>query len=234
MKKRRFISLILVLFVCLFCFVPNQVSAKEVLKRGEVTTIDKEVVGSITLYDDYTIVFEYSLVFKNPVVKVCPVSSCDTILPQVDTQQIYLNKEPISFSLSEYVNGYSNEYILIIASGQYKLSSSDSNYPGTVNLRYEINKNTIEDSESSREKELDDSLVKINEVVNKWVIPGIYIVLAIVFIVKLILLCIDVARYSDDSEVRKEKIKGFLYTFIGLLAVGIINASAGFITGLYD
>ena len=94
-----------------------------------------------------------------------------------------------------------------------------------------IREQTLENDEN---KQFNDSLEKVSEVVYKRVIPGIYIVLALILVVKLVLLSIDIVKYADHPEIRKEKFKGFVYVFVGLLAVGLVNASVGFITGLYD
>ena len=231
--KKRFFSIFIILFALIFSFNPSQVSAKEILKRGESTNIDKQVIGAITFYDDYTISFEYSVMLRNPTVKVCPLNSCNTVLAQINTQQVYLNKETLTFSLSEYINEYDDSDVLVVASGEYKVNTTDLGFPSVVEIKYTIEK-VDDDSQDSDQKELNEHVEKVQKVFNTWVFPGIYILLAVVFVIKLILLSIDLVKFSDQPDVRREKIKGFVYVFLGLLAVSAVNASAGFLTGLYN
>ncbi len=231
MKKRFICILLSILFIFVGSINVSEIEAKGVLKRGPGYNLDKQEIAAITIYDDYSVTFDYSVMLRNPVVKVCPKDSCHTILPQVNTQQVYLNKETLIFYVNEYVDKYVEDSdVIISASADYKTNSSDLGYPGSIEIQYTVKQKTAAQKENEG---LFASLGNISEVMNKWIIPGIYIVLALIFVVKLILLCIDVIRYADYPLVRKEKFKGFIYVFVGLLAVALVNSAVGIATGLY-
>ena len=54
-----------------------------------------------------------------------------------------------------------------------------------------------------------------------------------IILVKGILLCIDIVKYSDKPNVRKEKLRAFLYLVAVILSIGLLNTCFGLITGLF-
>jgi hypothetical protein len=231
MKKRWLCIVLSIFFIFLAAINVSEVDAKSVLKRGHFTNLDNIEVASVVIYDDYSVAFDYEFMLRNPIVKVCPKDECHIVLPQVNTQQVYLSKEILTFDVSQYVDKYvSDSDVLIIASAEYKSSSNDIGFPGYLEVQHTVEQN----KESKKENEtLFSFLDNVKVVMNKWIIPGIYIVLALILVVKLILLCIDVIRYADVALVRKEKFKAFIYVFVGLLAVALVNSAIGIATGLY-
>ena len=77
------------------------------------------------------------------------------------------------------------------------------------------------------------SLEKVIEVCNTWVIPGLYVILALTLVIKGVLLSIDIVKHSDNQEVRREKIKAFTFLAVALLCVAGLNTGVGFLTGLF-
>ena len=190
--------------------------------------------GSITLYSDNKLVFAYGYRVKDIKIWVCEESLCNIDHPTILPNQTYLGNSIIEFDLSGYLIKDANRDIdyKITATANFKRLETDQN-DSSATLNYII---TIkaESSSSGRDEDVFSSSEKALLFVNTWIIPGIYVILAAVFIVKAILLTIDLIRYSDNSMVRSEKLKGFGYLFIGLFAVFIVNSCAGYITGLFD
>ena len=237
MKKRRLIySLLVCFFACLFIFDnSNAVSAKEALKITEAPNIypGGDPAGKIAFYDDYKIVFEYGYRVRNIQIWVCEKNTCNIDEPTIKPNQNYVNESQVEFDLSDYLKGRDDEIVTyeISASASFKYKENDYN-ESLAMLKYDLTINPL-NMDDGYDKDVFKNSEKAINFIKTWAVPIIYIVTAIVFIVKAILLSIDLVRYSDNREVRHEKIRGFTFLFIGLLAVSIINTSVGFIVGLF-
>ena len=55
----------------------------------------------------------------------------------------------------------------------------------------------------------------------------------IVLIIKGILLGMDITKYSDQPDIRREKIRGFTYFGVAIFLLAILNTIGGFVTGLF-
>lgn len=234
MKKRRYIT-IFALFTLMFISLFNiRVNAKEVLKSEEAVHLNGDVVGSIYLYDDYTMVFNYMYRLSNVEITICKENLCDEVEPQIKPNQNYIDKLPVEFSLAQYLVQEDVDVKYVIkAKGDFKPTQNATfSIETLLNETVTIKKEYISGDDVGKD-EFDKSVNKVQEVFNKWVIPCIYMLLAVVLVVKAILLCIDLVKYSDNPSVRKEKLMAFIYLFVGLLVVAIINSTIGFITGLF-
>jgi hypothetical protein len=236
MRNRNIIKLFIAFIAIFLVFSSNKVEANEKLTSTNATDIAGNVVGSITLYDDYTVSFTYVYRVKDIEITVCKKGNCDNAEPQISYNVSYTNGELANFSISEYLVSESKQVTYtVIASGDFKTSeTSTSQNKVTLTTNIIVKAKASEDDTSSGDALYDNSVNKVQKVFNEWVIPGIYLVLAVTLVVKAILLSIDLIKYSDNSIVRKEKIRAFTYLFIALLAIAIINSSIGFITGLFD
>lgn len=232
MKKIRIICL---LFISLFVTIVtsnNKVEAKSVIKSAQATDINANVIGKITFYDDYTIEYTYVYRVKDIKIWVCTNETCLNGDPLISYGQTYIDGETITYDLKNYFSQAENDITYQLkAEGDFKVSEANP-FGSNITLTYELKIRGLPTKEDS------DKIVKeakkIEDIFNTWVIPFIYIAAGIVFIIRLIMLCIDLVKYSDNADVRKEKIRGFLFTFIGIFVVLIVNSSVGFITGLFD
>ena len=236
MKKMKFIKYVFI-FIFAFSFISSSlVSAAQDLEVAVAPGFlpGEPDSGSITLTDDYKLTFTYGYRVKDIKIWVCEEELCNIDEPTIFPNQTYLGNSSIEFDLNRYLvkeEGRDVEYKITASANFKRLETQQTDSSATLN--YIV---TIKGSSSSdgRDEDVFNNSEKALQFVNTWILPGIYVVLAVIFVVKGILLCIDLIRYSDYREVRHEKLKAFAYMFIGLLAVAIINSTIGVITGLFS
>lgn len=231
--KRKSIILTGILFLLLL-FLPTKVFAKEELKKVEVSNFDTELIGIITFYDDYTLEYDFKYLLKDIKITVCAKGTCDNTSAQIVDSQLHVGENNPQYNLSEYLIEKPQEYT-IKAKGSFKSSNEGSYVVKTLTyvLVIEDEKNEDKDGGFFNNPEFRASFDKAVIVINKFVIPGIYIALGIIILVKGILLCIDIVKYSDKPNVRKEKLRAFLYLIAVILSIGLLNTCFGLITGLF-
>jgi len=203
--------------------------------------VNGDVVGNISLYDDYSIVFSFKYRVKDILVTICEKDKCEETQKEFNYgNNTVLNEAPyetlatVSYELKDSLvaNSYDTIY-LVKASADFKPTlSSTIGAILTVNKEITIEADTTNDSDS-RESKIMQGIEKVKDVCNKWIIPAIYIVLAVVLLVKATFLCIDLIRYSDIPEIRSEKLKSFAYLGLVLILVSVLNTGLAFITGLF-
>lgn len=229
---KRFTFYIITFCICLLVVIfPVRVEAKEPLKTEKAVSLSGEEVGSIILYDDYTIVFEHLYRVNNIEITVCKKDFCDGVEPQIVSTNTYINQEIVEFSLNDLLVREENVSYVIKATGHFKpTSGAITSITTTLNHVIELSDESTSDDKSNK---ILMSLDNVKAFCNQWIIPIIYIVLAVTFVIKAILLCIDLIKYSDNHEVRSEKLRAFIYLFVALLVIALINSSVGYITGLF-
>lgn len=233
MKRKIYLS-VFTFFISLFLLcLPSHILAKETLNQIEIKSISDDKLGAIILYDDLTIAYEYTYILKNIEVTVCKSNNCE-IEAQIFDNQLHIDQQTLEYNLKEYVDyNYDGEYT-IIAKGYFKMSNTgaykSANFTHTLKLDKTVND---EDGLFMNGKKYDESMNKVIKVFNTYVIPGIYIALAVLIIIKGILLAIDIVKYADNVDVRREKIKGFIYLAIGIFIAIAVNTCLGLITGLF-
>ena len=235
MKKHFWITLLS--FIVIFVFASfTRVSAREILAHEQMEhPSTHDIVAEITLYDDYIVEYDYKTTqLTNVKIKVCKSNVCEDTAYQIEPQQTFMNGQEANFDVSEYLVKEENKIkYKIIASGDFKTSDSGS-WVGII-LEHEVTiSGSNETTDNMDEEDFDESLVKVKKVFNTWIIPGIYIILGIVIVVKGILLAIDIVKYSDNPEIRKRKLHATIYLLLALLFVAIINTGIGFMTGLFE
>lgn len=235
--KRKKIIIIIIAMVLSFLLPSNIVEAKEMIDDAFGQNYLGEDVAFIRFYDDYTIEFVYKYSVSNIEIKVCQSNLCDETQPQEIITTAYKNEAPYqtmgvqTFDLNKYLTN--NASYVVKASASFK-SFEDSTSVLVLSMSEEISIEVEEEDTNDRDREFRKSVERVYRVCNTWVIPGIYMVLAVVLIVKGIFLAIDVVKYSDNSSVRKEKLKAFVYLGLVLLFVAALNTLAGIITGLFE
>lgn len=231
MRKFSVIKYLLLFIGVFVTFSNNLIVAKGTLETavapGKMPDID---AGKIILYDDYTLSFEYGYRVNNIKIWVCLESECGEEA-QIVPNQTYIGNTRIDFDLSSYINFETSGVYTIKAMGNFKhLETDSSDSMATLNYRLKI---TQEDSFDGRDELVLEGGEKAVNVINTWVVPLVYIAAALTILIKAIFLSIDLVKYSDNKEVRVEKIKSFVYLGVAVLAIAIISSSSLFIAKLF-
>lgn len=213
---------------------PCYVRAATSLKSETVKSMAGDEVGTITLYDDYTIIYKHLYRVKDISITICVKGYCEGVKPQIVSTNSYDNQEEVSFSISDYlIKQQANVTYVIKATGNFR--QSENSLTSIIStLNHEVTIGDIEESNGDKENEVLSSLDNAKAFCRMWIIPGIYLIIALTIVVKGILLAIDITKHSDSAEVRKEKIRAFIYLFIAMVAVALINTSVGWVVGLFD
>lgn len=236
MKRMKFIKY-LSIFIFAFTFIcSSYVSAAQELEVAVAPGFlpGEPDSGSITLTDDYKLTFTYGYRVKDIKIWVCEEALCNVDNPTIFPNQTYLGNSSIEFDLNQYLvkeEGRDIEYKITASANFKRLETQQNDSSATLNYIITVKGSTSGDG---RDEDVFNNSKKALEFVNTWILPGIYVALAVIFVVKGILLAIDLVKYSDHREVRNEKLKGFVYMFVGLLVVAIINSTVGVITGLFN
>lgn len=234
MKKIKYLMGCILTFICAFTlFNITRVEAKSPISSTIAPGINPGDMdlGSIILYDDYTIVFNYRSRLKNVDIQVCQFNACNSV-EEVENK-IYVSGDALEFNLNNYIKKsytQTKEYV-IKASGTF-YSVDNVNRTSIANLETTLTVSGTDEYENSSNEPLESSQKAI-AFMNQFVIPLLYMILAATLIIKAILLALDLVKHADNREVRAEKIRAFTYLGVGLLMVGIVNTCVGFITGLF-
>lgn len=81
--------------------------------------------------------------------------------------------------------------------------------------------------------ELNRSIARILTFINDYMLPVLWLVLVVFLIVKGILLGIDIVKASDEAEVRRKKVSGLVWLFIGVFAALAITVGASIVMGFF-
>ena len=80
---------------------------------------------------------------------------------------------------------------------------------------------------------LNSSIVDILTVINNVVIPILWALLLILLLVRGILLGMEIVKASDDSELRKRKVSGLVWLFIGVFAAYAVTIIASIVMSMF-
>lgn len=236
MKKKILICISLFLSL-LFIFTPK-VEAKTSLKSIE-KYYEQNQIGSITLYDDYTVTITYSIQVEDIVFSVCPQGDCTSVTTQThDVNQSYHGEEKsVEFNLVDYFD-FENQttYIISVEAKFLPETTSINGYPADMEHVVEyIQENASENpgDDNKYEEGIKDSTGKIEDIFRDIIIPILYGAIIVVMVIKGVLLALDLAKYSDQPDIRKEKIRAFAYFGVAMFAVALLNTFAGWYTGLF-
>ena len=73
---------------------------------------------------------------------------------------------------------------------------------------------------------VNSTIARVLEIVNNIVIPVLWVLMGVLLLVRGIMLGIDIVKNSDDPEIRKKKITGLVWLFIGVGIGYIITIAA--------
>ena len=235
MNKRRMFA-VFVFFTLLFVgLFSAPIKAREELSREQVKDVQDNLIGSITLYDDYSLVFDYSYRLSDIEVYVCEIECTSIDLPVHKPGTTFIGGGNYECSLSDYIeNDTSTRYKVI---GQAYFKAEGSTISNVAMLEYTIKVSSSSgagNSKSRGEQEYNEEVEKTLNVINTWVLPGVYIAAGVAIVINSILMAVDLIKYSDNPEIRKNKLTGIVYAFIGIGLLIAINSLVGVVTGLFD
>ena len=69
-------------------------------------------------------------------------------------------------------------------------------------------------------------------IVNNIVIPILWVILGILLIVRGVMLGIDIVKSADEPEVRKKKVSGLIWLFIGIFVAYVITIVASVVMSM--
>lgn len=224
---------------CVFIFLFNFNS----VVHAETKVVEKAVapgisasdpeVGSIILYDNYKLEFNYVRSVKNIKIWVCEKNMCDMDNPTIGSNQVYIDEsKKLEYDLTEYfvVEEGKNATYIVKATAEFSVTYYSGPSIATLNHEIEI-KNVDGEILFNILTEESEGAIKA---VKTWVLPGLYVLFALTLVIKGVLLGIDIVNYSDQPDVRREKIHAFVYFGIGIIAVSLVTTCVGFLMGLFD
>lgn len=234
--KKSFITL---LFIAIFSIFSSSTVSAKVVKDMDIYNLDGLIIGNLSIHDDYVVEISYEYAVKGVNILVCEPTNCVTSKQEKTFSETYFDDESVEIYLKEYFD--------FIDGTKYQIEVSASFKPkqGTTLEVWEtwsIESEIVYVEENASEKPQDrpgygdefvDSATNAGELIRNIAIPVIYGVLVIVLVVKGVLLGIDITRYSDQPDVRKEKIKAFSYFGVAIVALAGLNTIAAFVTGLF-
>ena len=234
MKKLKVLLIFIFAFIL---FTPSFVQAKGAIATASAPglTPSDDPMGKIILYDDYTIAFYYGYRVNNITILVCKDSICNN-LSQAENQS-FVGNEVVEFDLNPLLVRDSENSVKysIQANATFNAVEGLGNESiATLSASVVVKPNGSESTEGvDNGDKFMSSTYNVIAFLNAWIIPGVYVLLGITLIIKGILLAVDIVKYADNSDVRSEKIRAFVYMFIGVVCVAIINSCAGIFTGLF-
>ena len=230
MKKRYLVAIFTLIFVL---FSPSFVSARNAISSASAPGISPgaEPMGKIILYDDYKIAFHYGYRVSNIVIEVCKDQVCKNL--KEAENQAFISNSFVEFDLNPLLMSAEEEPVeyTIQATASFR-QTEGLGFESVASLNTKVTIKGINQPESGSNRIL-DSTNKVLTFINAWILPGVYILLGVVLVLKGVMLTIDIVRYSDNSDIRREKLKAFSYFLVGVVCVAIINSTAGVITGLF-
>lgn len=83
------------------------------------------------------------------------------------------------------------------------------------------------------DSKINATLARILNIVNTIVIPILWAILAALLIVRGIMLGMDIVKSADEPEVRKKKVQGLVWLFIGVGAGYVVTIIANVVIGMF-
>jgi len=236
--RKKFI-LCISLFLSFFFMLSFKVEAKSTLESTQ-TFYQGNTIGTVTLYDDYTVEVTYSIEVSDIVFFLCPQDDCsETTRMQHNLNQSFSSDEKsIIFYLTDYFEFVNEEsYIVTIQAKFLPEVTSINGYPSELECVIDyVEENASENPDGGNNKYEDgikDSTGKVAKVFRDIIIPFLYAAIVVVLVIKGVLLAMDLVKYSDQPDIRREKIRAFTYFGIALFAAALLNTFAGWYTGLF-
>lgn len=249
MKKIRWIFIVVAMTFCFFVSTKTNVHAAEVIANATSQDIFGDTISKITIYSNGKIELEYKYGIRKADMYYCiKGEQCDngnySVLNIIDATELMpfkndgasLAKHTYNIQLDpgfeyrirvEAFFGTSNAY-----SGTESIYGSFT--VGSVQIA-DTKDNYINGKEigSVGNEHLDGALGKVQVVVNKAILPIIYIVTSLFLIIKGTVLGFQIVKSADDPNVRREKIHGLKWLIIGVAITYAATSVVGLVTGFF-
>lgn len=239
MKKKL---VVFALLITGFLFSGYTVEARETLDFATSFYPGEDEIGSIVIYDDYVVRINYKYSASNVEIEICPADMCTSLNKQEYTSnETYFDGDYTDFYVADHFELENNMEYKISVSAAFKpypaaIQDTSSGFIETDFVYISENASSEDDEREEGNKYADEALSKSEKIAKLFreiIIPLIYLLLLVVLIVKGVLLGIDITKFSDEPEVRKEKIRAFTYFGLAIFLVAILNTVGGFVTGLF-
>ena len=232
---------VIVILLCLFTsiiFSSVRIQAKE-LKSTEVIYLNKGTIGEVFIHDDYVVEISFLYAVKDVRISICYAPSCDSVIEEKVFNETYFENGHVEFFLKQHFDLEDGESYKVETSAAFKpkAGTTESAWQvASVDAEFVYNpENAATDSEG-RDKygeKFKETSTSAAIAIRNIAIPVIYGILSVLLIIKGILLAMDITKYADLPDVRKEKIRAFIYFGVAMFALALLNTIAGFITGLF-
>lgn len=250
MKKIRWIILTILMAFCSFMLVEAKVSAAEVYATVTSQDIFGDTISKVTVYSNGKIELEYKYGLRKADVYYCvkgeqcdsgnystPINIVDatalapfknteaglakhTYNLKLDSDFQYRVRVEAFFGTSSAYSGTESVYGSFTV-GSVQIADTNENYINGKNLG------------GVGDKELRGAMSKIQVVVNKAVLPIIYIITSLFFIIKGTILGFQIVKSADEPSTRREKIHGLKWLIIGVAITYAATSVVGLITGFF-
>lgn len=81
--------------------------------------------------------------------------------------------------------------------------------------------------------EMNKTISQMLNITNNVVIPILWVILGIILIVRGIMLGIDIVKTADEPEVRKKKISGLIWLFVGIFLAFVVTGTASAVMSMF-
>ncbi|MBR3891148.1 MAG: hypothetical protein IKJ30_03660 [Bacilli bacterium] len=238
MKQK--IVLFILFVIAIFCNSQTTISARETLDFSVVVYPGEGEVGSSVVYDDYVVRVNYKYSASNVVIKVCPKALCNNLNTQTyESPETYFDGDHVDFYMADHFtlqDGETYQAWISVSFKPYAAAITDV-ATGAMNVEFVYEEeNALTEEEDPNNQYAEEALTRSERIAKLFrdiIIPCIYVVILIVLIIKGIMLGMDITKYADQPDIRREKIRGFAYFGVALFLLAILNTVGGFVTGLF-
>lgn len=248
MKKINSILVVLVAFIGFMFFSVTRVEAKEVVASASSENILGDVLGTIRIYDDGEIKFEYKYGLRRADLYYCiKGEECDNEnyqwikIMEASADNPYKNE---GYGLASYSYeadlDKSNEYRLVVEA-YFGISNS---YTGSEAIEgsFVISDKQIADTKDTyikissgyKNEKISDMMGKIELIVNKVVLPTLYTLISMLFVIKGAVLGFQIVKSADNPDIRREKLGALKWLVIGVFIAYAASTVVGAITGFFE
>ena len=245
MKKKNICLLIIALFLGMIFCNNTVVSASEVYGYASMDN-GVETINSIEIYDSGKVTLKYKYGLRKAVLYYClKGEECDSgnyltkniMESSADNSYKNTNGELATFNYTINLDK-GKEYGIVVQA----YFSASSYYNGTENVNSWPIRTLVADTEdkyikitsgSAKNARMNELMEDIKEIVNTLVIPIIYIVTSLVFIVKGAILGVQIVKSADNPDLRREKIGALKWLVIGVAITYSATSLVGVVSGFF-
>lgn len=238
----------MVAFVGLLLLFNEKVEAKEVVGSASSENIFGDLLGTIQIYDDGEIKFQYKYGLKRADLYYCKKGEmCDNDnyswvkILEASEETPYKNNGAELAKYSYEVELEENSEYRFVVEAYFALSSS---YKGNENIEgsFMISDKQIADTKDQYIKidsGYDDSRIgewldDMKLIVNTIVLPVLYVLISMLLVIKGAILGFQIVKNADKPDIRREKIGALTWLVIGVVVAYAASTVVGVLTGFFE